>query len=426
MAYRPLDYLFNPYVHYDSTCFSDISSKSKRSLEDTFDVSTHFNCYPDADVLSRRHPYKLSQSSNDSAVLIDSMASSSAREKKVAIPIAADLGQPPMPILPTPHFLSALAQHHLYPDFVLPPNSAKQQPLMGASGSFVTSEALSKRTKTPTGTLAFSIALEFKDNQTIVNDSTWIRETLFPLDSLPTGRDSDGNVVQFSDKRLYDSGPGIWNTATETFASLPTNLTEPRFQDFLNWMVRSLGMTFNVITDGLTNDGLEDRSWDCRSHSTPLTGASASRKPDICLVPRAYRSKLHSDAKIAWPCVHAFAEVTSVSGIAEISHTIAEKAYLLFETQPFRRFVYALAFHGPLEAIHWTLTLVDRSGFIQSGRAPLKGPGAYTLARVVYALAYGPPILIGLDPSMEVNIYSGSVEKIFVNETPPNSSTPIH
>ncbi|KAG6823254.1 hypothetical protein H0H92_010853, partial [Tricholoma furcatifolium] len=154
-------------------------------------------------------------------------------------------------------------------------------------------------------------------------------------------------------------------------------------------------------------DGAADRSWDARASTRGPAGASLTRKPDVCLLDRTYRGSLGPTDRLNWGCLKAFAEVTNRAVNHEVNNTILQKAYLIFQTQPARRFVYALGFYGPSHSFEWTLTLVDRTGIVRTARHDAFKHNGITLLRVLFGLAFGSDELIGLDPTIKLDAMSG-------------------
>jgi hypothetical protein len=66
-----------------------------------------------------------------------------------------------------------------------------------------------------------------------------------------------------------------------------------------------------------------------------------------------------------------------------MTHIIAEKSYLMFENQSWRRFTLALSFYGPVDNVEWTLILCDRAGMVTAGHFKLNRSGGLTLVRVL-------------------------------------------
>jgi hypothetical protein len=93
----------------------------------------------------------------------------------------------------------------------------------------------------------------------------------------------------------------------------------------------------------------------------------------------------------------------------------------MFESQPHRRYVIALAFFGPIHDATWALVFVDRSGVVPSSLSPLEGPDGITLGQVLYCLSFARPTYIGIDETMTVCNLTGAVTHITVTGQTPTS-----
>ena len=95
---------------------------------------------------------------------------------------------------------------------------------------------------------------------------------------------------------------------------------------------------------------------------------------------------------------------------------IIEKAALMFEVQPFRRFAIGLALRGTGDSAEFCFILVDRAGVCLTGWALIAGYEAINLTRIVFGLSYAGPKFLGIDTSMTVDLFSGNVTKIKVED----------
>lgn len=243
---------------------------------------------------------------------------------------------------------------------------------------------------------------------------TWIRDVVFPREALPNNF-----------REIFRSST-IWNAQSETFQDLPKSLTEDTMQEWLNSIVGALSIAFGKITEtpeGMTLRPKFDRTWDNRTATSPPTGGTRSRKPDLSLFDNMTRSALKGmENKPGWAVIRAFAEVTRSTGtFINVVQNIVEKAYLMFESQPFRRYVLALGFFGPSKSTMWALVLVDRSGVVSSSQFPLKGPDGITLGQVLYRLSFAEPRYIGIDETMTICNLTGVVTHITVTGETPTS-----
>ena len=100
---------------------------------------------------------------------------------------------------------------------------------------------------------------------------------------------------------------------------------------------------------------------------------------------------------------------------------MVEKAYLIFEGQPFRRFVIAVGIFGSVAKPRWALVMVDRSGVVSTRRFSFSGTDGLYLARILYVLSFGEPADIGIDDTMTVDPCTGIVSHIIVSGQTPTS-----
>lgn len=154
----------------------------------------------------------------------------------------------------------------------------------------------------------------------------WITETLFPSAALPN------NFTQkFHHSILWDSNKEMW-------CSQPKDTSEPEVRLWLNWVVHSFGNAFKLFKkkNGHVKDPHYDRSWDNRIVNSGPIGDSLYKKPDIPPLSRRACSRLLGDDRHGWSVIEAFAETTRDQKTFETTvQNITEKAYLMFESQPF-------------------------------------------------------------------------------------------
>jgi Fungal protein kinase len=94
---------------------------------------------------------------------------------------------------------------------------------------------------------------------------------------------------------------------------------------------------------------------------------------------------------------------------------ILEKMSLMFEAQPFRRFAIGLAVRGiSVKKLEFCFLMVDRSGLCVTNWKECAGYDGISLARIIFALSYAKPELLGVDTSMTIDHLSGNVTKIKV------------
>ncbi len=160
----------------------------------------------------------------------------------------------------------------------------------------------------------------------------------------------------------------------------------------------------------------EDRSFSMVSHNKGPSGAYRYRKPDLILLNRNVRHILRSgELRPRWHHVEAIVEVSASAKPASMERQIVEKAALMFETQPFRRFVLALAIRGTnAKSLSFCFFMIDRAGVCTSDWQSCMGYNCVALARIIFALSYAKPELLGVDTSMTIDMLTGNVTKIRV------------
>ncbi len=176
--------------------------------------------------------------------------------------------------------------------------------------------------------------------------------------------------------------------------------TEDGVKGWLTDLVDYLGKAFPVISaDGSTIARVPDRCWSTATANSPPYGGTRSRKPDLILLDNEICVKADNGMKPGWAVIKAFIEVTQNqhSVFATMLTNIVEKAYLMFESQPYRRYVVALAFVNKGNSPSWTLILVDPIGCHHDIRIPLHANLRYQLSRWSFiACALEVFVLLGL------------------------------
>ena len=205
-------------------------------------------------------------------------------------------------------------------------------------------------------------------------DAAWIDWVLFPQSILP-----DGFMQTVRKSEL------LWNKNTETWASWPAALKEEELELWLNWVVHCFGVLFDKFETEAPHNAKDsdcDRQWDKRTANSSPTGGTLNRKPDLSLLNRQMRSYLGDPStRPGWQGILAFIEVTKQSTtFNKVIRNMVEKAYLIFEGQPFRRFVIAVGIFGLLASPKWALVMVDRSGVVSTRRLNFTGTDCMYLA----------------------------------------------
>lgn len=267
--------------------------------------------------------------------------------------------------------------------------------------------------KTNVGRFANLVTYELEQQCTDVSE-TWVRDILFNMDGLFT--EPFGDIVEAST---------VWNKS-QSFAIAPPAFVEDEMVTWLNDISDRLAKSFSGKHSGspATQDRCQ-RKWSDRTANASPTGATQSRKPDLALFAEPLWStfdKRGKEYKPGWETIKAFVELSQTSNkIPGMLPNIVEKCHLMFETQPFRKFVIVLVFSGSGAAARWALVLVDRSGVMSTIPMALDGGGGVTLARVLYCLSIGPPHRIGIDETMTIDEMTGIVTHITVTGQTPTS-----
>jgi hypothetical protein len=220
---------------------------------------------------------------------------------------------------------------------------------------------------------------------------------------------------------------------------------EHAVQDWLNHLAHTLGVQHGLIKEeepeeflsayddedvsvddkvdigmekkGYVIVGAEDRSFSMVSHKKAPSGGYRLRKPDIILINRNLRHFLKDGSRRPrWHHVEAIVEVSVSAPRESMLQQILEKAALMFETQPFRRFAIGLALRGTGDRAEFCFMLVDRAGVCLTSWALISGYDAISLIRIVFGLSYASPKFLGIDTSMTVDFFSGNVTKIKVED----------
>ncbi len=167
-----------------------------------------------------------------------------------------------------------------------------------------------------------------------------------------------------------------------TFQKLP-EFTELGVTEWLNDLALSLATKMRDIQNPAavgTPGPPALRTWCKVTANMSPTGGSHQRKPDLSLFDEEITDLIeHKDPKkvpmkARWSLVKAFVEVTQNQShsISNMLVNIAQKAYLMFESQPFRRYVICLVFINKDPSPSWGLVFLDRSGIVSTLLFPLR------------------------------------------------------
>lgn len=320
----------------------------------------------------------------------------------------------PRPALPRPLNITAYTQPSMYGSYidnVLAPSIIGTNTCRSSVGTMADSATMAEIRKENGLQFADLIAHEMNMAFAHVRD-IWVRDTIC------------GEAIPPHFEERFRSNCAAWNNETHSFRSIPGPhmFTEENIMQWLTSVATELGDTFGHSTPL--------RSWSNRTATSPPVGGTQSRKPDLSLVDADIVSWFgKKESKRPWAVIKAFAEVTQNNSntFATVVHNIIEKAYLMFETQSYRRFVLALGFFQfePTKS-QWALILIDRSGVISTMRFECGGMGGITLAFVLYLLSFSRSRYIGVDESMKIDKFTGMVTHItVVGETTALRGKPV-
>ena len=319
----------------------------------------------------------------------------------------------PRPAMPRPFFLCAYTKpmyYNIYIELVLTPRN-----VTAARSSLTTIDdtaALSILRKENGDQFVEQVGHEVK-HQVADAPEVWVRDTLF-LGATPADFDN-----------IFTSCKEVWKKTR--FWKMPA-FTEDAVKGWLDDLNDFLGKLFPVAAAA---DGSQpvvrapNRSWSTATANSAPSGGTQSRKPDLILLDQEICAEAENKTmKPGWALIKAFIEITQnqQAVFTTLLTNIVEKAYLMFESQPYRRYVIALAFVKK-EKPTWTLILVDRSGVISTQQFDFTSYNGITLAKVLYCLSFGSVRSIGIDETMTLCKETGVVTHItVVGETPTSGS----
>ncbi len=168
----------------------------------------------------------------------------------------------------------------------------------------------------------------------------------------------------------------------------------------------------------IQGSGKRRRVFSSEGSNLPLAGGLHERKPDIVLIDGEYRNGVPEDVRPNWAVVQAFVEVTSqeTRSYNEIIQNVCSKAANVFHAQIHRKYVIALVITGnrSRDTLSFFCVYIDRVGASSTAPLNFKGIGARDLARIIFALAYGPDELLGHDTAVTIDRFSGNPLSVVV------------
>lgn len=146
-------------------------------------------------------------------------------------------------------------------------------------------------------------------------------------EELPNQIFNDASLPFVVNEDLLNTLSNVYNDTT--WISVPTSFMEAGVADWLN----SIDAELQRVTDKAPL-----RSWNANYNAAPLPGMETKRKPDIILMKEGEHPE--------WSNVDAVCKVTSETGfLARLHNTVTQKAYLIFLSQPNRRFTISIESH---------------------------------------------------------------------------------
>jgi hypothetical protein len=376
MAYLP--HINDPSVLCDSTVFSNPASDS-------------ISAFPSSRVSD------VSGTSN-----IPKESSKSAREP-----------QDVFPILPQPHNFSALGnpikfQHYIAVELplALEKEGGLPKPL---SPSPPPPDKL--RRKNVNSTFLNSL---LNKAPKIRGTAEWVERDVFPDFKLPT----------LFNEGAVRSCPKLWDSKLNTYPRPPVDMTEPKVREWLNNIAHNLAVV-HKLADGTLDRS--DRGFDSRTAAKGPSGGFMLRRPDICVIDREtqHDATKTQEERLHWRRIYCIIEVTSKKcPLKGLLCQISQKAACIFDVQPQRMFVCALAIFGEPTKLEFVFVLVDRAGMTHTQPTQINSYAVFTFLRTVFAFCFAKPETVGWDPSMTIDSETYEVTSIAVTASENNELTP--
>lgn len=197
-------------------------------------------------------------------------------------------------------------------------------------------------------------------------------------EELPNQICNDASLPFVVNEDLLNTLSNVYNDTT--WISVPTSFMEAGVADWLNL----IGAELQRVTDKSPL-----RSWNANYNTAPLPGMETKRKPDIILMKEGEHPE--------WSNVDAICEVTSETGFpARLRNTVTQKAYLIFLSQPNRRFTISLSFSSAA----FQLVVYDRAGEVNSSKYNIN-TNALLLLRIIVGLIYSDEEVMGYDQRVQ-------------------------
>jgi len=237
---------------------------------------------------------------------------------------------------------------------------------------------------------------------TLNTDSDFLRQ-LLPPDKLPFPVNKD--LLTRLSTPISTNAP-IWNERKSCFRQPLQDFGEATVCKWLNNIGATMGLVYGRQCE---------RLWWCGDCRIPFVDLSIPRKPDLVLLDRDYYNSVSNSQENLldkWVFVKALAEVHQTPDSKLLADTIGVKGpYLIFLSQPHRRFTITLSFINA----QFSITVTDRAGQIRVNTIDLLGSSdrnSLLFLSVLAFLMFGSPEDIGLNPSFEINPSNGRVVAI--------------
>lgn len=302
------------------------------------------------------------------------------------------------PTLPRPIYWSAFTQPELFREYIASEGlttRALDEPSITTEDEAL--EALPEPFKKPYN--------NFIDKAKIVYNcpTDWVQLHLFADKKLPT-------PFELS---LLSSDTTLWGCHDETFRDLPNLADERQTMNWLNHLGNCLGILHGLLPASSSSDPKQTRKVlkDCEDRAFDCEGSTK------VVIDRSFRQHVPTSGRLSWPVVQALVEITSQNDrpLKDTINTMLAKASNIFNSQLHRRYVLGLALFGEKESMQFFLILIDRVGVICMEPAYVRSYGAMTLARVIYSLTFGNATLLGADPKVSIDRFTGDPQVVVVD-----------
>lgn len=329
------------------------------------------------------------------------------------------------PTLPRPKFVSSLTHRDVFADYInnedlMPNQDVHPNVATGAAPPQPQQTQIEEPTCKPYSNIG-NIVLANTDNEKITKNCplSWVTEHLFGDNQLPVPFNP---ALLFGDTGLWRRRP-IASKGAPTFASLPDLSSESATMQWINNLADSLGHLHGLRdkipsrTSQATNHR-GDRTFNCEGATRPLTKGLITRKPDIVVLDCTFRPDVPNTTRLSWPVVQALIEISTAGskGCTDLVRTLMDKASNMFDSQLHRRYVLGLAIYGSKGRIpKFIFVLIDRIGAACTTPTNIAGASAAALARMIFCLAFGNDMVLGIDTRVTFDRLTGNPISVTVD-----------